>query len=251
MTSPYDKIKVDSNGNVSKSGPHVFNRRDLALFYQARNIYALIGGTGGIHIWQGSYHKGTSQSAGTHDGGGAIDSGPTKSTTKNWNLWRKAQRICGLASFDRPYLAGEWDHHNHTLFIGNKYMSGSAKRQVQDYYVGRNALASHKLEAASIWRPGVLFVPSDTLPKVSLHVMIREAKAKGKTVPMPGVKHMQKALNLKMHGELKVDGIYGTQTIKTFKRWEVGIGAKPENVDGIPGPMTLATLGGGRFNVVE
>lgn len=241
----YDRLHVNNSGKIIKSGGHTINRRTYVLFHQAKDIYALIGGTGDIAIYQGSYNRGVTQSAGTHDGGGAIDSGPVKKTASNWNKWEKAQRICGLGSYDRPDLPGHWSHHNHTIYRGDKEMSGSLRRQDQDFVLGLNALASHRRETGR-WRPGVVFVPSYPLGRVDLSNMIRESRKTKGYIAMPGVKKIQTALNLKMHAGLKVDGIYGKATKKQFSRWETSMGFTP---DGIPGHLALACLGGGRFNV--
>lgn len=233
----YDRITVEG---------HTLNRRTNALFQQSKDVFAVIGGTGGIHLVQGSYNPGgVARSAGTHDGGGALDTEPTKPITKNWLLLRKAERMCMIASWDRPDLPGEWSHHNHGIVIGDKEMSGAAKRQVQDYYVGRDGLASHALEPTTVWRPPVLFTPVYPLGTVDLSNMVQQAKARSKTVH-PGVKHIQRSLNVKFHGQLVVDGIFGRNTLKTYARWESSVGG---NGDGIPGLYSLTLLGAARFNV--
>ena len=234
----YDRIRVEGR---------TLNRRTNALYQQSKYVFGTLGGTGGIELLQGSYNKGgVAVSAGTHDGGGALDTKPTVETFRNWRLLRKAERMCMIASFDRPDLAGQWSHHNHGIVIGDREMSRSAARQVQDYYAGRNALASHALEADSIWRPQVLFNPIYPLKTVDLSNMVEQAKrTRGKTA-LPGVKYVQRALNVKFHANLAVDGIFGPATKKAYARWEVSIGG---NGDGIPGHFSLVLLGAGRFNV--
>lgn len=243
----YDHIRVDRHGVPASGGPFVLNRRTKDLFAHAKRIYYVIGGTGDIEVAQGSYHPGTDVSGGTHDGGGAVDSKPTVATAKNWRLWEKALRMAMFMAYDRPTIPGTWNHHNHSAPLGDRDASGALKRQYQDYYVGRDALASHRLEPASKYRPPVLFNPIWPLHLADLSNIRDEAKrTRGHTV-LPGVKYVQRALNVKMGGtDLVADGIFGPTTRKHFARWETAVGG---DGDGIPGEFALTLLGAGRFNV--
>lgn len=88
-------------------------------------------------IIQGSYNRGVGASAGTHDGGGAVD-------IVWFDIKRKlhAFRDVGWAFWPRPTLPGEWSAHGHGILIGNEKADDSAKRQVDSYKRGRNGLAS-------------------------------------------------------------------------------------------------------------
>lgn len=223
-----------------------FNRRTVQFIKQVRAIYYLIGGTGKIYLTQGSYNKGgVSQSAGTHDGGGAIDYTLEKPTSKNWSLLQKANRICGGASFDRPTLPGHWNHHNHTLVIGDREMADGARRQVQDYYAGLNGLASHARDSS--WRPSTIPVFSYPLGGVDLSNVRAQAKARKKT-SLSGVKRVQLALNAKTGTTLVADGIFGPKTKAAYARYERQVGG---DGDGVPGKFSLTLLGAARFYVQE
>jgi len=108
-----------------------------------------------IVVTQGSYcaleKKGCAKaSAGTHDGGGALDikvSG--MSSTKRWQTVR-ALRSVGFAAWLRTssQCGGCWSDHIHVIAIGDtdlwqKNGKYGNRDQVADYYVGRNGLSGH------------------------------------------------------------------------------------------------------------
>jgi hypothetical protein len=97
-----------------------------------------------IRVTQGSYNAGgVAASAGTHDGGGAVDiSVIDLGTTQRWNLV-KAMRTVGFAAWLRTPSQGNWPYHIHAIAVGDTDLSEGARNQVADYYVGRNGLASH------------------------------------------------------------------------------------------------------------
>jgi hypothetical protein len=97
-----------------------------------------------IVLSQGSYNAGgVAASAGTHDGGGAIDvSVSALSTTQRWQTV-KALRTVGFAAWLRSPDQGDWPYHIHAIAIGDTDVSVGARDQVADYYVGKNGLASH------------------------------------------------------------------------------------------------------------
>lgn len=104
-----------------------------------------------LTITQGSYHKGVSASAGTHDGGGVVDLAPF-----DWANKVRALRSVGFAAWHRPALPGTWPEHIHAVLIGNKKLSPSAMRQVLDFQAGRNGLADHGRDPDT-FHPGVVF----------------------------------------------------------------------------------------------
>jgi hypothetical protein len=94
-----------------------------------------------FHIIQGSYNSGVSASAGTHDGGGAVD------------VWGKggshvaaevaALRKVGFAAWGRTPAQGDWGYHEHAIAKGDPELSRGARNQVTAYMNGRNGLASN------------------------------------------------------------------------------------------------------------
>jgi hypothetical protein len=84
-----------------------------------------------------------SASAGTHDGGGAVDI--------NVNNWSSATRekvvLClrkaGMAAWLRTPSEG-FAYHIHGIAMGDREASSGAKGQVQSYFNGRNGLANNR-----------------------------------------------------------------------------------------------------------
>lgn len=91
-----------------------------------------------LTLHQGSYNRGVSASAGTHDGGGVVDLAP-------WDHARKVRELrrTGFAAWYRPAIPGLWGAHIHAVLIGNAKMSAAANRQVSAYLAGRDGLAGN------------------------------------------------------------------------------------------------------------
>src|SRR4051812_45286804 len=81
---------------------------------------------GSLTVVQGSYNAGgVTASAGTHDGGGAVDLTP-----ENWEAKVHAARAVGFAAWHRPALPGVWGEHIHMVLIGDAKLSPAAAAQV-------------------------------------------------------------------------------------------------------------------------
>lgn len=89
-------------------------------------------------IYQGCWNSTVSASAGTHDGGGAIDVHPSLATTAGLTAWRES----GVAMWHRQPIAGLWGEHAHGIWIGCPHLSSGAKAQVTMYRDGYNGLAN-------------------------------------------------------------------------------------------------------------
>jgi hypothetical protein len=104
-----------------------------------------------LTLFQGSYNAGkVSASAGTHDGGGAVDvkaSAPGKSADQIV----RAMRSVGFAAWHRLPSQGPWGEHIHAILIGNGRLSSSAENQVRAYRNGRDGLAANRPDPT--WRP--------------------------------------------------------------------------------------------------
>lgn len=129
-TGAYNRVKVGTYGDGS---PVVVNRRTRAMLSAAEDKLGYP-----LTIVQGSYHKGTSQSAGTHDGGGVVDLLAYQADRKV-----RALRAVGFAAWHRTPDQGDWPEHVHAVALGDQEMSDAAREQVTDYRNGRNGLASH------------------------------------------------------------------------------------------------------------
>lgn len=132
------KDEIQIGARTTFSGRTV-NQRTRDMLAEARAIlgYDLV-------VTQGSYNPGgVGASAGTHDGGGAVDiSVSSLSTTQRWETV-KALRTVGFAAWLRTPDQGPWPYHIHAIAIGDTDLSIAARNQVADYYTGRNGLASH------------------------------------------------------------------------------------------------------------
>jgi phage-related protein len=89
-----------------------------------------------FHITQGSYSTRVAASGSTHAGGGAMDTdGP-----RGWNVAVAALRKAGFAAWHRTPSQGPWNHHIHSIAIGDPTASPAAKRQVASFKRGGTGL---------------------------------------------------------------------------------------------------------------
>lgn len=95
---------------------------------------------GQIVIYQQSYNTSVNASAGTHSGGGAIDTARYGSDAE-LTIWRES----GVAYWPRgDDLYGDgMDPHCHGIVCGCPHLSSAAADQVDDYRAGRNGLANN------------------------------------------------------------------------------------------------------------
>lgn len=125
MPKPYDRTTYDGNV-VDELTKAALEETAARLGYD-------------LTIVQGSYNAGgVAASAGTHDGGGAVDLAPW-----HWEEKVRELRRTGFAAWHRPAIPGLWGEHIHAILIGDRLMSAGAKAQVVDYLAGRNGLANH------------------------------------------------------------------------------------------------------------
>jgi hypothetical protein len=86
------------------------------------------------------------------------------------------------------------------------------------------------------------------LPTVDLSDVIAAENGPGHI--LPGVKHIQAALNDRLGLELAVDGDFGPMTKAAYAHWQQWLGYTGADADGVPGEASLIKLGLGRFRVV-
>ena len=107
-----------------------------------------------VGLTQGSYNAGgVDASAGTHDGGGAMDvsvSGMTAATRTNV---AKILRKVGFAAWVRTPDQGDWGYHIHAIALGDPDLSSGAQHQAGDYYLGFNGLANHGADDGPVVTP--------------------------------------------------------------------------------------------------
>lgn len=203
-----------------------------------------------IDITQGPFSGSVSASANTHKGSGAIDFYPPKGKTHKQII--RAGRRAGWALYHRPTLVRDgrvvWREHYHGIQIGNAMVHADAAKQVQDFYAGLNGLADHAPDKDK-FRPNPIVPFQYPLGVVNLHNVREHIKTKAnKRKPLTGVRHIQRALNLKTGTNLKVDGVFGPKTKAAYARFEKQNGG---DGDGNPSPFALKLLGAARFRVVR
>lgn len=150
----------DPMGKVVKDG-HTLDRKTAAALAVAEERLGY-----NLTIVQGSYNGGdgaVSASAGTHDGGGAVDLSPY-----DWKRKVRVLRGLGFAAWHRPAIPGVWGEHIHAIQIGNQNLSAAAQRQVESYKAGRDGLAGNAVDPDTYhpdvepfnyvkwWRDGIL-----------------------------------------------------------------------------------------------
>lgn len=128
-------------------GGKTVNRRTAALLSRAAGWAGVT-----ITLTQGSYNSSVSASAGTHDGGGAVDI-----AVGSWSSSRRvavvdALRKAGFAAWLRTPAEG-FAYHIHAVAIGDTQASSGAKNQVQSYFNGRNGLANNRASTGATHWP--------------------------------------------------------------------------------------------------
>ncbi|SDD67659.1 peptidoglycan-binding domain-containing protein [Actinokineospora iranica] len=134
----YTVVRPVSAGSKVTYHGALMNSRTKAMLVEAERLFGAQ-----VGVTQGSYNPGgTPASAGTHDGGGAIDlsvSGMTATTRTN--LARSLRRV-GFAAWVRTPAQGDWGYHIHAVAIADPDQSTGAYHQSGDYYLGFNGLAN-------------------------------------------------------------------------------------------------------------
>ena len=128
-------------------------------------------------ITQGSYNRGgVSASAGTHDGGGAVDISVKGLSMPQIRMILRALKDTGFAAWYRPTREGVWNEHIHAIAIGCVDLSPLAKRQVTAFDAKRDGLVSNNKDLSYRPKPAVIF---DALKRKPVpRVKTRAAKVK-------------------------------------------------------------------------
>lgn len=121
------------------------NQRTVEMILRAE-VYAEQMGMSGFQfsLSQGSYSSSVAASAGTHDGGGAIDirTSVVNNDKKKVDTMVVALRKAGFAAWSRGRVADSFENnkHIHAIAIGDTAASSGAKSQVDSFKRGRNGL---------------------------------------------------------------------------------------------------------------
>ncbi|EHY87246.1 peptidoglycan-binding domain-containing protein [Saccharomonospora azurea] len=116
-----------------------FNQRTVSMLKEAaaRSGVSLV-------VEQGSYSPGNDPtSAGTHDGGGAVDLDAEALSGAQRTAVVRALREVGFAAWLRSPSQGNWPWHIHAIAVNDTDLSTPAQNQVGKYYLGRNGLANN------------------------------------------------------------------------------------------------------------
>lgn len=137
-TNRFTLTRVLSPGSRVTYRGVTMNARTKAMLLAAEG---LLGRT--LVIEQGSYNAGGDPtSAGTHDGGGALDIGVTGLTGTQRTTTVRRLREVGFAAWLRTPQQGDWDYHIHAIAVSDTDLSPQAQHQAGDYYLGLNGLAN-------------------------------------------------------------------------------------------------------------
>lgn len=193
----------------------------------------------GLDAAQGSYNSSVGASAGTHDGGGAVDLLAYQAERKC-----KAGRKVGWAMWIRPAIPRLWNKHLHGILIGNARAASDAKAQVLSYRNHRDGLAGQGYD--SFWRPKPIRGFNYRKPLVSRRRLNRILRHKGgRTRNREGIRQVElvyialQGFNFDMRDHRR--GHYDDtmrDAIKRLQRLKFGSASK----HGTVGPKTLAAL---------
>ncbi|MFC4019082.1 peptidoglycan-binding protein [Micromonospora sp. GCM10011542] len=124
------------------------NTRTRAMLLEAERLLGRQ-----LTLTQGSYTSGNSSSAGTHDGGGALDISVTDlSTTYRTTVVGRLRRV-GFAAWLRTPSQGDWPYHIHAIALADTDQSAAAQHQAGDYYLGLNGLANRAADDGPVVTP--------------------------------------------------------------------------------------------------
>ena len=108
-------------------------------------------------IMQGSYNTGVAASAGTHNGGGAVDFSTKNLSPAKLNTMLGSLKDAGFAAWHRTAIAGVWPDHVHCIAINGPDLAPLAAAQVKSFLAGRNGMADNGVDKSYRPKPPVLF----------------------------------------------------------------------------------------------
>lgn len=195
------------------------------------------------HILQGSYSSSVPQSAGTHDGGGALDLVWRPRIRRQTKMMRKHGRF---AYWPRRALIGHWNRHGHGILIGNERASSGAKEQIVAYRNGRDGLASNGPD--TWWRPKVIRAfDYDQAGLVSWERLNRIRKTRTKTAltregrrQVETIARALRGFNMNLGGHRK--GRMDDPLVHAIRRFSEIRDLGPVEVDGPVGPKLCYAL---------
>jgi hypothetical protein len=144
----YTVTRVVSAGSRVTYRNALMNTRTKAMLVEAERLLGR-----SLTITQGSYNPGgVPGSAGTHDGGGALDISVSGMTATTRTAVTRALRQVGFAAWVRTPAQG-FDYHIHAIALGDPDQSSGAQHQSGDYYLGMNGLAGRGADDGPVVTP--------------------------------------------------------------------------------------------------
>ncbi len=122
---------------------HRVNVRTRVMIERTETILRSFGFRSRLGIIQGSYNYGVAASAGTHNGGGAVDIRISYYSTRTADKIVKAMRMAGFAAWRRRWSDG-FSPHIHAIAIKDTRASSGAKYQVYEFFRGGDGLAGYR-----------------------------------------------------------------------------------------------------------
>ncbi|MFT3706041.1 MAG: peptidoglycan-binding protein [Archangium sp.] len=119
------------------------NVRTRVMVERAESYMRKMGINSKLSFSQGSFSHSVSASAGTHDGGGALDIRISNFSSANADKVVKALRMAGFAAWRRG-VNDSFPPHIHAIAIGDRTSSSVAKAQVAEYFRGGDGLVGSK-----------------------------------------------------------------------------------------------------------
>ncbi|MFI9009080.1 peptidoglycan-binding protein [Actinosynnema sp. NPDC053489] len=144
----YAVTRVVSAGSRVTYRSASMNTRTKAMLVEAERLLGR-----SLGITQGSYNPGgVPGSAGTHDGGGALDVSVSGMTAATRTTVARVLRQVGFAAWVRTPAQG-FDYHIHAIALGDPDLSTGAQHQAGDYYLGFNGLADRGADDGPVVTP--------------------------------------------------------------------------------------------------
>jgi hypothetical protein len=215
-------------------GPVKLDRLSVCMLKEAERI-----GDFKLQLVQGSFNPGgVAASAGTHDGGGALDASVRGLKPDQIRHRVHALRHAGWAAWHRhsPPFSGP---HIHAIAIGNPLLAAGARAQVQDYKNGRNGLADRGRDPdprvdpkfyseaflSRYVRNGHEFADLSILVFVSQRFQ-NTGKEFTSATSRKHIKLVQAALKEMDLYPFTVDGKWGPKTNDSYAQWRARLGVK-------------------------
>lgn len=117
--------------------------RTRVMVERAESYMKKMGINSKLSFSQGSFNTSVSASAGTHDGGGALDIRIGSFSSKSADNVVKALRMAGFAAWRRG-VNDSFSPHIHAIAIGDKKAAPLARQQVQEYLRGGDGLTGSR-----------------------------------------------------------------------------------------------------------